>query len=761
MLRVVTTAISILMLAVPCWSQSKIPLTEPTNREIPTKIATANVYCFCTKDQSIAFVPAQNQSSVQQIVPSSGAAPKPIEFPGAVKLLSCSPDGQILAALVENTIYFAKRDSQQADHVAVSISPELESPSEFKWSADSKVVFAVRRGRPAIITRIVLDQSEPEQDFTIGSRIYDSFPSLNGKLFITFTSDNVEIWRKGVGDNKIVEGRSSVVSGSADGRFIAFRSDRKLQVWTLDPLGKGATVAADDAKLIRFSDNGKRLVVAEIDDKVKCYSVSDDGQLSLNQEYDATSGCGWLSASGTIGACLSYSDSSRLMRVFNCEADAEIEVPVVTKGSFFGYDQPIFPEQYMLSKNGVWGLVEWPEGRLELFDVRSQLSVWGCRVPELEHVWLVDNGERLLTIDKFGSLQIHDTTSGRVRRHNVGAESTPQPKRRTGDTRFRFQMLPDGKHCVVWCGASRREFIVIELATQKIVSRVKALDNGKGVIEAWRPSDDGSIICVVRDDIELLRTGFQTGGTERAENSGRFHMAIKPFRAKEPIHNIYDTKSGQKLRTVQWEFVDHDSLRNWAHVSRDGKLCALVARQSDGDGTGVEVRSTDTGEQVHAISLGDTRFSFAEFTRDNTGMWILTKDSLMRLDFDTKTLTPVFTDEETKGKLMEHDPMRPTPLADSNWQTSQFASFAESDTGWIATGHRKGFVNIWSVKDRQRYAFLRCGTELVRALAFSADGKYLMSWCADRNKLQVTEMSSILPAAPPEPMADQEVNLDF
>ncbi len=169
MLRVFTTAISTLMLAVPCLSQSKIPLTEPTNRAIPTKIATANVYCFCTKDQSIAFVPAQNQSSVRQIVPSSGAASKPIEFPGAVKLLSCSPDGQTLAALVDNTIYFAKRDPQQADHIAVSISPELESLSEFKWSADSKVVFAVRSGRPAIITRIVLDQSEPEQDFSIGS----------------------------------------------------------------------------------------------------------------------------------------------------------------------------------------------------------------------------------------------------------------------------------------------------------------------------------------------------------------------------------------------------------------------------------------------------------------------------------------------------------------------------------------------------------------------------------------------------------------
>jgi len=760
MLRSITTTIAILALVVPCWAQFKIPLTEPTNRAVPPQIATANVYCYCKKDQSIAFVPADKRSSVHQIIPTSGSAPKPIEFPGVVKLLSCSPDGETLAALVENTIYFAKRDSQQTDHVAVSISPKLDSPSEFKWSADSKVVFAVRSDRPASVTRIVLDQSEPEQDFTIGNRIHECFPSLKGDLFVTFTSQNVEIWRKGVSENKIVEGRSKTVSGSADGRFIAFRSDRKLQVWTLDPLGKGATVAADDAKLIRFSDDGKRLVVAEVDDKVKCYSVSDDGQLSLNQEYDATNGCGWLSGSGTIGACSSYSDTSRLMRVFNCEAEAEIEVPVVGKATG-GYDPDIFPERYLLSKNGVWGLVEWPEGRLELFDIRSQLSIWGCQVPDLKNVWMVDGGEKLLTIDKFGRLQIHDTTIGRVRRHSVIAESTPQPKRRMSDTQFRFEMLPDGKHCVVWCGASRLEFIVIELATRKIVSRVKTLSSNMGAVRAWRPSDDGSIICVVRDEIELLRTGFQSKEFGRAENSGRFHMAVKPFRAKKPTHSIHDTESGQKLRTVEWDFVEHDSVRNWAHVSRDGKMCALVARQWDGDGTGVEVRSTETGEKLHAISLGDTRFSVVKFSRDNTGMWILTDHSLMQLNFAAKTLTPFFTDSETSGSPIEFDPKRPTPLSDSKWQTLHFESFAESDTGWIATGHHRGFVNIWSTKDRQRYAFIRCGTRRVETLAFSPDGRYLMSWCADRNQLQVSDLSSILPLVPPDPMAGQDVNLDF
>ena len=149
-------------------------------------------------------------------------------------------------------------------------------------------------------------------------------------------------------------------------------------------------------------------------------------------------------------------------------------------------------------------------------------------------------------------------------------------------------------------------------------------------------------------------------------------------------------------------------------------------------GTGVEILSTTSGKQRYAIPLGDTDLTRVDFTRDQMGMWVVTRQALMRLDFEARTLTPFLTDAEVRTEPMEHDPTRPTPLPDSTWQTTQFHSFAESDTGWIATGHRRGFVNIWSVKDQKRYAFLRCGTEVVKALVFSPDGKYLLSWCADR-----------------------------
>lgn len=761
MLRGITTIVSLCMFVAPCWSQFNTPLTEPTNREIPAKIATTNVFDFCRIDQSIAYVPAENKSLVHQIVSPHDSPPQPLKFPGEVKLLSCSPDGRALAALVENNIHITSRVADRSKELEVPISPELESPSEFKWSADSKVLFAIRSRSPASVTRIVLDQSEPEQDITFNERIQTSFPGPTGDLLVAFSSNEVEIWRKGERENKIVNGRSSIASGSLDGRFIAFTADDKIQVWTLAPLGKGTSIASDNAELIRFSGDGKRLLISEVDDKAKCYTVSDSGQLTFNQEYKATSGCGWLSERGNIGACFSYSDTSRLMRVFRCDAEAEIEVPIVTKLSESGFDPDVFPQQYLLTKSGTLGLVEWPAGRLELFDVRSRLSVWGCRVPELEHVWLVAKGDRLLTLDKYGSLQIHDTTNGRVRRHAVSVESRPQPRKRYGDTSFRFQMLPDGKHCVVWCGATREDFVVIEIATQKIVGRVSDSQSNGNKIRAWRPSDDGSVVCVVKDRIYLLQTGFQSQELKQAKNSGRIHLAVKPFRAKNTAHGIYDTKSGQMVRKLQWEFVDDDSVRNWAHISRDGKLSALVARLSSGDGMGVEVRSTQTGDQVHTISLGDKRFSRVDFTRDQSGIWVVKRDSLNRFDFNTKTLIPFLTDSETKAEPVVYDPKRPTPVSDSTWQTTEFESYAESDTGWIATGHRRGFVNLWNAKDQKRYAILRCGTERVKALAFSPDGKYLVSWCADRSELQITDMASILPAVSPEPMDDQEHDFDF
>lgn len=755
--------ISNILCVVPstCLAQWDVPLVEPTNRSQPVKFETANVFSFCQQDESIAYVPANNHASVHQFVPTGASSPKPIEFSGDVELLSGSPDGKRLAALVENEVHFASRASRESKPVVVPISSELEAPSEFKWSADSKVLFAIRSDSPASVTRIVLDQSEPEQDISIGNRIYTCFPNSTGELFVAFTSEEVEIWRNGENENKVVNGHSRISSGSPDGRFVAFNADDKLQIWTLDPLGKGATVEADDAKWIHFSADGRQLLISEVDDKARCYAVSDDGQLSLNQEYKSSGTC-WLSDDGTLGACSSSSKTSRLMRVFNCEAKAEIEVPVMAKsGGNGGFDPDIYAQQIQISNDGLLGLVEFPAGRLELFDVRSQLSVWGCRVPELARVWLVANGDRMMTVNRFGILQIHDTKNGRMRRHAVSVVSSPQVREQLRDTKSRFQLLPDGKHCVVWCGATLRDFVVIELATQKVVGRVPDSESTKGNIRAWRTSDDGSIVCVVKDEIELLRTGFQSQELRHANNFGRFHMTVKPFRAKELTHGIYDTKSGQKLRTLRWKYVVDDSFLNWAHISPDGELCALVARRSDGDGMGVEVRSTQTGEQVFAISLGDSRVKRADFTRDQKGMWIVTQYEFMRLDFNNKTLTPFLTDSETHTEPVEHDPKRPTPLPDSKWQTTRFASFAESDTGWIATGHARGFVNIWSLKDQKRYAFLRCGTERVEALAFSPDGRYLMSWCADRNQLQITDISSILPAAPPEPIGNQDVDLDF
>ena len=323
------------------------------------------------------------------------------------------------------------------------------------WSADSNVLFAVRQQSPGSATRIAVNRVKPDQEIVFSERVDHWIPNVNGDLLVAFTRQGVEIWRDGEAENKIVKGRSEIVSGSPDGRFVAFMANDKLQIWTLTPLGKGATISAYGAEFIQFSADGKQLLISEADDKAKCYTVSDDGELALGQEYEATSGCAWLSDDGKLGACFSYSETSRLMRVFRCDTKAEAVVPITTTSAGYGgYDPDIFPERYMLSKDGTRGLVVWPAGRIELFDIRSRLSDWGCRVPKLAHVWFSGSGDKLLTIDKSGNLLIHDTKIGRVRREIVSVESESTARRHFGDTPFRFQILPDGQHCVVWCGAT-------------------------------------------------------------------------------------------------------------------------------------------------------------------------------------------------------------------------------------------------------------------------------------------------------------------
>lgn len=763
MVRKVLAVVLLFALSVPVRAQDEVPLSEPTNRTQPTKTETANVFSFCRKDQSIAFVPAQNRRLVHQVLPLKDVSAAPLQFDGEVKLLSCSPDGRLLAALVDDEVHVISRDNPDLKRVVVSLS-SLQEFSELKWAANSQVLFAIRSGSPAQITRFSSDGSTQPEKLSFANGGDHFFPSSTGDLLIAFSRNGAEIWRKGEQENKIVNGKATEIAGSSDGRFVAFTADDKLQVWTLDPLGKGASVDADGAEFIQFSASGDRLLVSEVDDKVQCYAVAKDGQLELTQEYEATSGCGCLSDSGTLGACFSYSSTSRLMRVFRCDTRAESEVPIITKSvGLGGYDPDIFPEQYLLSQDGRKGLVVWPAGRMELFDIATRLSIWGCRVPELANVWLIGNGDQLLTIDKSGNLQLHNTNTGRVRRQIVDVDPKVPADQQLADTSFRFQVLRDGQHCVVWCGPRLRQFVVVEMGKGKIVGRVQDTAEDGKPIKGWCASDDGQVVCVVGDRVRLLRTGFQSTEVEQTENVGRFHLAVKATGVEGPLHGIYDTKTGLMRRTLRWEFVNGNSYGNWGHVSRDGQLCALVARRLDGNGSGVEVRHSGTGKQIAAVSLPRSDFSRLDFTSDNTGLWVVTRDALLRLDLKNKTLVPFLTDSENDKTTATPNSETPTPLPPSTWQTTQFHSFAESDTGWIATGHRRGFVNIWSVKDQMRYAFLRCGTEVVKALAFSSDGKYLLSWCADRNQLQVTDISSILPASPPTPQraGDKELDLDF
>ena len=761
MLRTASTMLVTLGLITSGWAQENIPLTEPTNRPIPPKLATSGVYSFCPKDQSLAFAAGDEPALIHQLFSLNGTSAQPLELGGPAREIAISPNGKSLAAIADKKVFvYADRMKDDATPVGLAEEFEVRDQPSLIWSANSNALFVIDRGSPASALRISLDGGNESQaiSFKDGRHF---FASPSGDLMVAFNRDGAEIWRGGSESNKTVTGRTEAVFASPDGRFLAFMADDNLQVWTLSPLGKGASVAAYGADFVQFSADGKRLLVFEVDDKAKCYEVGDKGQLTLLKEYEATNGCGWISEDGNLGACFSYSDSSRLMRVFRCDRNAETEVPIITKSpGLGGYDPDIFPNEYQLSQDGRRGLVAWPGGRIEMFDVASGLSDWGCRVPDLAKVWLVAKGDRILTIDKLGSLQLHDTSVGRIKRKAVTVEKPSTDGKHFGDTPFRFQELADGKHCAVWCGSKLREFTIVELSTGKVVGRAKDTRDDGEHITGWRSSDDGSVICVVGKRVRLLKTGF-TPGIPSTENAGRFHLAVKATGVKEPVHGIYDTKTGQMRRTLRWEFVDGTGFRLRGHVSRDGQLCALAGKRLDRKGKGVEVRSTKTGKQLFTVPLPEADFSWLDFTRDQTGMWVVTREALMRLDFETKTLEPFFSDKETQTDPVKPDPKAPTPLADSNWQMTQFECFSESGTGWIATGHRRGFVNIWSTKDKQRYGFLRCGTERVEALAFSPDGRFLLSWCADRNKLQVTDLSSILPAVPPAPAAGDDLNLDF
>ena len=60
------------------------------------------------------------------------------------------------------------------------------------------------------------------------------------------------------------------------------------------------------------------------------------------------------------------------------------------------------------------------------------------------------------------------------------------------------------------------------MSTQKVIARVRDPATDGNYLKGWSVSDDGSVICVVRDRVQLLETGFHAPALSQKENKGRF-----------------------------------------------------------------------------------------------------------------------------------------------------------------------------------------------------------------------------------------------
>ncbi len=554
---------------------------------------------------------------------------------------------------------------------------------------------------------------------------------------------------------KTIPGSAGYITTSHARNHVVICSSKGAQIWNLNPLSKGHRIEGDNVKRALFSRDGKVFVLLGVDDKAASYAVSLDGKLVALESESTGSQVASISPNGRFVACSGCDKNFQTIDLFRTDQTSSRSIPIYTRSRRLMGNET-YPVAFYLPDVPRRVLVEWEHGRLEMMDAVTRTTDWGCSVPGLKKFGLSASGDRIVTFDASGRVRIHDTTKGRFSRRTI-----PLAEEGEAIDVGKVKFLGDERHFVVEVGD---QFWFINAESGKKASVVTSTVGGRG--GTWGVTRDGKTICVIRSSIATYPTHLQLNipSSTRDANGVLFARLHDPAKRKDQSI-IVSRQTGETIRPVDWTYVDRNVYRYTIVSSDDGVYCATHGRLPRSDDEGIEVRSISDGEQVLTVPLRETKPYHLYFEDDNSGMWIATDEAIQRLDFDRKIIANFVETADGRGEWVEPNyktDKSPQPLAEAYSQTIDFRCFAQSASGWIATGHFRGFINIWSKKDRLRYAVIRAQSEYIDSLDISNDGKYLVYICNDRKEAHIVDLSQILPLEPPEPAKEaKDLDLSF
>jgi WD40 repeat protein/serine/threonine protein kinase len=512
-----------------------------------------------------------------------------------------------------------------------------------------------------------------------------------------------KVWDAQTGQELLtLKGAGRNAAFSPDGKRLASAADGTVKIWDAQT-GQELLSFKGDGGSVTFSPDGKRLASASRDQIVRVWDAQ------TGQELLTLKGAGRNVAFSPDGKRLASADRDDTVKVWDAQTGQEL-LTLKDTG-----DNVAFSPNGKLLAIGTGG------GLVKLLDAQTGqeiLSLKGHR-GQINSIAFSPDGTRLASAGRDQIVRVWDARSG---------QELLTCKGHTGMI-FTIVFSPDGKRLA---SASRDNAVKVWDATTSPEARTLGGPNsglwflvfspdGKRLAGAGGPWGTGEVkVCDARTGREILSLKGGIGQAAFSPDGKRLASASRDHAVK-----VWDAQTGQEILTCNGR---SDGV--WSVVySPDGKRLASIARGGE-----IKVWDAQTGREL--------------FSRKNPG-----NKSLVAFSPDGKRLASVGDNQREQGPIdLKRIPVAEVKVWDAqtgqellSWKVNSGAPSGprlafSPDGKRLATSSRPpnvsgpqgpGEVKVWDTQTGQELLTLTGHPDPISGLAFSPDGKRLVSASLD------------------------------
>ena len=607
---------------------------------------------------------------------------------GRINDMEYSPDGSILAVATTIGIWVYDTDTYQERKLFTRSHQKME---KVNFNADGTVLIGTERFSNKTthwdVTLLEIEkQSKKKHDFP-----HQAIYSSDGNTYVTISFKDINLWNSETNTSKHkLKGHESMVtclSYSPDSKIIASGSnDQTVRLWDVNTGNLIRTLTEHKSEIIflSFSPDGSTLISGSRDMTINYWDVT-SRELKLP-----------LAIQGVVS---DKRDSKEKIKRTFFSPDKSI---LVTAGEYrtihlwdttTGKLKHTFSDpEKNIKKNGyvkeVENILFSPDGKSILSLVNDeQIRMWdiatGKRKPFTGNTGYLTNasyspdGKTMATVDYPGGIRIWDIMTGKLKR-NISNQSP----------RYDFHNRDNGNYMAF--ATNGEKFITTE---------------SDGTIYLW--------------DIGTKRLHTLLGRKDSSKNSWANLIQVSPdgetivswTASKDRLIRLWNATTGEHKRTIK----DHKGPIKRVVFSMDSSI--LASWSFSNEDKRIRLWNVATGRHSHTLTGHKNLIECVTFSPDGNTLISGGQDGTILIwDVRTGKHKKTLTDQRANTERDTH----------SNSDSIRVLMF-NSDGSILATGDKKGIIQLWDVSKWQISKTLKGHADAIFSVSFAPDSRSIAS----------------------------------